>query len=61
MFYPCDHYGFSVPVVFRSKAQCEGRGHCMRRTLPWALTKRLNPQRSYGQGTGVDGVERGID
>ena len=22
-----DNYGFSVPVVFRSKAQCEGNGH----------------------------------
>ena len=22
----CDNYGFSVPVVFRSKAQCEGNG-----------------------------------
>ena len=26
MFYPCDYYGFSVPVVLRSKAQCEGNG-----------------------------------
>ena len=23
----CDNYGFSVPVVSRSKAQCEGNGH----------------------------------
>jgi len=23
---PCDNYGFSVPVVLRSKAQCEGNG-----------------------------------
>jgi len=27
MHYPCDNYGFSVPVVFRSKAQCEGHGN----------------------------------
>ncbi len=27
MFYPCDNYVFSVPVVFRSKAQCEGNGY----------------------------------
>ena len=26
MLYPGDHYGFSVPVVFRSKALCEGNG-----------------------------------
>ena len=25
--YPCDKYGFSVAVVFRSKAQCEGNGN----------------------------------
>ena len=24
-----DNYGFSVPVVFRSKAQCEGNGHSL--------------------------------
>ena len=24
-----DNYGFSVPVVFRSKAQCEGSGHSL--------------------------------
>ena len=29
MLYPCDNYGFSVPVVFRSKAQCEGNGHSL--------------------------------
>ena len=27
MLYPCDNYGFSIPVVFRSKAQCEGNGY----------------------------------
>ena len=27
--YPCDKYGFSVPVVFRSKAQCEGNGYSL--------------------------------
>jgi hypothetical protein len=26
---PCDNYGFSVPVVFRSKAQCEGNGYSL--------------------------------
>ena len=26
VLYQCDNYGFSVPVVFRSKAQCEGNG-----------------------------------
>ena len=26
MLYPSDNYGFSVPVVFRSKALCEGNG-----------------------------------
>ena len=26
MVYPGDNYGFSVPVVFRSKARCEGNG-----------------------------------
>jgi len=29
VFYPCDNYGFSVPVVFRSKAQCEGNGYSL--------------------------------
>ena len=27
MLYQGDNYGFSVPVVFRSKAQCEGNGY----------------------------------
>jgi len=27
MLYPCDNYGFSIPVVFRSKAQHEENGH----------------------------------
>ncbi len=27
MLYPSDNYGFSVPVVFRSKALCEGNDH----------------------------------
>ncbi len=26
MLYPCDNYVFSIPVVFRSKAQCERNG-----------------------------------
>ena len=29
MFYPCGNYIFSVPVVFRSKAQCEGNGYSL--------------------------------
>ena len=29
MFYQGDKYGFSVPVVFRSKAQCEGNGYSL--------------------------------
>ena len=29
MFYPCDNYVFSVPVVFRSKAQYEGNGYSL--------------------------------
>ena len=29
MLYPCDNYEFSVPVEFRSKAQCEGNGHSL--------------------------------
>ena len=29
MLYPCDNYGFSVPVGFRSKAQCEGNGYSL--------------------------------
>ena len=29
MLYQCDNYGFSVPVVFRSKARCEGNGHSL--------------------------------
>ena len=29
MLYQCDNYGFSVPVVFRSKAQCEGNGYSL--------------------------------
>ncbi len=29
MLYPCDSYEFSVPVVFRSKAQCEGNGYSL--------------------------------
>ncbi len=28
LFYPCDNDGFSVAVVFRSKAQCEDSSHC---------------------------------
>jgi len=27
VFYPCENYVFSVPVVLRSKAHCEGNGH----------------------------------
>ena len=29
MLYQRDNYGFSVPVVFCSKAQCEGNGHSL--------------------------------
>ena len=29
MLFQHDYYGFSVPVVFRSKAQCEGNGHSL--------------------------------
>ena len=29
MLYPCDNYGFSIPVEFRSKAQCEGNGYSL--------------------------------
>ena len=29
MLYQCDNYGFSVPVVLRSKAQCEDNGHSL--------------------------------
>ncbi len=29
MLYPCNNYVFSVPVVFRSKAQCDGNGYSL--------------------------------
>ena len=29
VLYQCDNYGFSVPVVFCSKAQCEGNGYSL--------------------------------
>ena len=29
MLYPSDNYEFSVPVVLRSKAQCEGNGYSL--------------------------------
>ncbi len=29
MLFQCDNYGFSVPVVFRSKAQCAGNGRTL--------------------------------
>ena len=29
VLYPGDNYGFSVPVAFRSKTQCEGNGHSL--------------------------------
>ena len=29
MLYQGDNYGFSVPVVFRSEAQCEGNGYSL--------------------------------
>jgi len=29
VLYPSDNYEFSVPVVFRSKAQCEGNGYSL--------------------------------
>jgi len=29
VLYPCNNYGFSVSVVFRSKTQCEGNGHSL--------------------------------
>jgi len=29
VFYPCDNYKFSVPVVLHSKAQCEGNGNSL--------------------------------
>ena len=42
MLYPCDNYGFSVPVVFRSKAQCEGNGH--------SLVERWNAAAEHHRG-----------
>jgi len=27
--YPCEKYGFNVPVMFRSKAQYEGNGYSL--------------------------------
>ena len=29
MLCPCDSCGFSVPVVFRSEAQCDGNGYSL--------------------------------
>jgi hypothetical protein len=29
VLFHCDNYGFSVPVVFRSKAQCEAKGRSL--------------------------------
>jgi hypothetical protein len=29
VLFQCDNYGFSVPVVFRSKAQCEANGRSL--------------------------------
>ena len=29
MLFQCNNYGFSVPVVFRSKAQCEVNGYSL--------------------------------
>ena len=29
MLFQCDNYGFSDPVVFRSKAQCEANGRSL--------------------------------
>ena len=29
MLYPCDNYEFSVPVMSRSKAQCEDNGYSL--------------------------------
>ncbi len=29
MLFQCDNYGFSVPVVFRSKALCAGNGRTL--------------------------------
>ena len=29
MLFQCNNYEFSVPVVFRSKAHCEGKGHSL--------------------------------
>ncbi len=29
VLHQCDNYGFSIPVVFRSKTQCEGNGHSL--------------------------------
>ena len=29
MLHQCDNYGFSVLVVFRSKAQCDGNGYTL--------------------------------
>jgi len=29
VLYPCDNCGFSVPVVFRSEAQCKANGYSL--------------------------------
>jgi hypothetical protein len=31
VLFQCNNYEFSVPVVFRSKAHCEGKGHSLAR------------------------------
>jgi len=40
-----NHYGFSVSVPFRSKAQCEGNGHSLGEHWNMAAGRRRNALR----------------
>ena len=69
MLFQCDNYGFSVPVVFRSKAQCAGNGrtlakHCNAAAEHHRVALRVSLSRStdcvapLAKGTAIACEER---
>ena len=56
MLYPSDNYEFSVPVVFRSKAQCEGNGYSLVERCNAAAGHRMDALLRVSLSTPTDGV-----
>jgi hypothetical protein len=54
LFQP-DNYGFSVPLLFRSKAQCAGKGHSLVKRCNAAAEQQGNALR-VSLSASLDGV-----